>query len=239
MASINIFLLCYNEELMLPHTIHHYKTRFPSATITIFDNFSTDRSVEIATQAGCKVATYDSKGQQDEKLLVWVRSHKWKEFVQSGWVIMCDMDEWLDATEDDLRAEEIKETTILKTQGVNMVGESQVADYSDLQPADIRRGFYDDNMSKRICFFYPSISMEYWFGAHKCFPQGRVQYSEKTYLLKHYDFLGAEYLVEKHRKRYERNYLSRMNGMNGHYLNERDKTIKIYQEALARSVIIG
>jgi hypothetical protein len=80
---------------------------------------------------------------------------------------------------------------------------------------------------------------EYWFGAHKCFPQGRVQYSEKTYLLKHYDLLGAEYLVEKHRKRYERNHLSRMNGMNGHYLNERDKTIQIYQAALARSVIIG
>ena len=238
MASINIFLLCYNEELMLPHTLHHYKTRFPSATITIFDNFSTDRSVEIATHAGCNVSTYDSKGQQDEKLLVWVRSHKWKEFVKSGWVIMCDMDEWLDATEEDLRMEEIKETTILKTQGINMVGESQVADYSDLQPADIKRGFFDDNMSKRICFFYPMISMEYWFGAHKCFPQGRVQYSEKTYFLKHYDLLGAEYLVEKHRKRYERNQLSRMNGMNGHYLNERDKTIQIYQEALARSVFL-
>ena len=52
---MNIFLLCYNEELMLPHTLKHYKTRFPNATITIFDNYSTDRSKQIAEEAGCLI----------------------------------------------------------------------------------------------------------------------------------------------------------------------------------------
>ena len=39
------------------------------------------------------------------------------------------------------------------------------------------------------------------------------------------NFLGAEYLVEKHRKRYERNELMRYRGMNRHYSNEKAKVI--------------
>jgi hypothetical protein len=82
------------------------------------------------------------------------------------------------------------------------------------------------------------IQMEYWYGAHKCFPQGHIAYSETTYLMKHYDFLGPEYLVEKHRKRWARNHLSRMSGMNQHYFNERDKTLEVYQQALARAITL-
>jgi len=235
---MNIFLLCYNEELMLPHTLKHYKTNFPNASITIFDNNSTDRSVTIAKEAGCQVISFDSKEQQDEQQLIWVRSHMWKKYVESGWVIMCDMDEWLNATEADLEEEQKKGTTVLTTQGFNMVGESTTVDYSDIDLFQIKKGFYADNMSKRICFQYPLVSMEYWYGAHKCFPQGHVVFSEKTYLLKHYDLLGQEYLMDKHRRRWERNHLSRANGLNQHYFIEKEKTIQVYQEALAKATTL-
>jgi len=46
--KIDIFLLCYNEELLLPHTLKFYKTNFPNATIHIVDNYSTDSSCDIA-----------------------------------------------------------------------------------------------------------------------------------------------------------------------------------------------
>jgi len=223
---------------MLPKTLRHYKTNFPNATITVFDNHSTDQSINIARDAGCRVISYDSLEQQNEQLLIWVRSHMWKDYVDvPSWVIMCDMDEWLNATEYDLQKEYDKGTTVITTQGVNMVGESKVADYSDIDLFSIHRGFFDNNMSKRVCFYYPAVSMEYWYGAHKSFPQGHVVFSEKTYYLKHYDFLGPEYLVEKHRKRWERNVVSRMNGMNQHYFNEREKTLEVYQQALNRSII--
>ncbi len=236
---IHIFLLCYNEEQMLPYTLQHYKTNFPNAKITIFDNHSTDRSVQIAKEAGCDIAYFASNEQQDEKLMIWVRSHMWKKYVNdASWVIMCDMDEWLNATEADLEKEKEKGVTVLTTQGVNMVGESQKADYSDINLFEIKKGFYDENMSKRICFYYPTVSMEYWYGAHKCFPQGHVVYSDTSYMMKHYDFLGPEYLVEKHRKRWDRNQLSRESGLNQHYFNERDKTIQVYQQALARAVAL-
>jgi len=236
---IHIFLLCFNEELMLPHTLKHYRSRFPNAVISIFDNYSTDRSVAIAEEAGCRVIPYDSKGQQDEKLLIWLRNHFWKHYVTNDWVIMCDMDEWLDITQEELDEEDKKGVTIITTQGFNMIGESKTTDYQDIDLFAIKKGVYSNEMSKNICFKYPDIhSMEFWYGAHRSFPQGRVVFSQKTYLLKHYDMLGQEYIVDKRRRRYARNEVSRMGGLNGHYVMEAEKTIEDYQNNLARAVTL-
>ena len=62
--KVHLFLLCYNEEVILPYTLRHYKKNFPNAEITIFDNYSTDRSVSIAEEQGCKIVKYDSNGQR-------------------------------------------------------------------------------------------------------------------------------------------------------------------------------
>lgn len=237
--KISIFLLCYNEELMLPYTITHYKKMFPSATITIFDNHSTDSSCEIAESNGCNIVKFDSNEQQDENLFIWIRTHLWKKYVTDGWVIMCDMDEWLSLTEDELQQEDTKGTTIITTKGFNMVGESKQKDYSDINLFDITKGYHEENMSKRICFKYPDvITMEYWYGAHQCFPQGRIVYSEKVYMLKHYDILGEQYLIDKYYKRYQRNELSRSRGCNHHYILDNDKVVSIYNDALAKSVVL-
>jgi glycosyltransferase involved in cell wall biosynthesis len=233
--KVSIFLICYNEEVMLPHTLKYYKKRFPSADIYIVDNHSTDASCTIAEEHGCKIVSYDTNNSHDETILLSIRSHKYKEYVTDSWVLMCDMDEWLDITEEELAEEEKKGVTVIKTQGVNMVGESARADLSDIQVCDIKLGFLDENFSKRVCFKYPQVSMEYWYGAHKCWPIGHVVYSEKAYFMRHYNYLGAEYLVEKHRKRYERNGQSRQKGLNGHYKHSREEAIQIYEDCLRKA----
>lgn len=234
--KVSIFLICYNEELLLPHTLNYYKTMFPSAEIYLIDNYSTDNSCRIAEEYGCKIIKYNTNNSQDEITLISIRSHKYKEYVTDSWIIMCDMDEWLDMTEEELAEEETKGVTVIKTQGVNMVGESTRADLSDIQLLDIKLGFFDEDFSKKVCFKYPDVSMEYWYGAHKSWPQGRAVYSEKAYCMKHYNFLGAEYLVEKYRKRYVRNQTSRQKGLNGHYKDSREEAIKVYEECLKRAI---
>lgn len=227
--KVYIFLLCYNEEIMLPHTLKYYKTRFPECEITVFDNYSTDRSYEIAKAAGCRVKRYESKGQQNEKDMMWIRSNMWKEFVGKGWVIMCDMDEWIDITEEQLKEEDKRGTTILTTQGVNMVGEANEEELHDIDLFAIQRGFYDNNMSKRVCFKYPVCAVEYWWGAHTCFPQGHVVNSTTTYLMRHYNYLGEAYLIRKHAHRYARNVLSRNMGLNQHYHDDQKVIREEYQ----------
>ena len=234
--KIDIFLLCYNEELLLPHTLNFYKTNFPNATIHIVDNYSTDSSCDIAEKNDCKIIKYDSNGQQDERILIGVRSHIWKKHVTEGWVIMCDMDEWLNITEADLENEENMGKTIITTNGVNMVGESNTIDFSDINLFEIKKGVYDERYSKKICFKYPDVNMEYWWGAHTATAYGNVLYSDKTYLLKHYNYLGEQYLIEKYCKRYERNQKSRELGMNGHYLNDIEEIKNVYRDWLSRAI---
>jgi glycosyltransferase involved in cell wall biosynthesis len=237
--KVSIFLICYNEEVMLPHTLQYYKGRFPDCDIYLVDNMSTDRSCDIAKEQGCTIVPYDSKGQHDEGILIQVRSHIYKSHVQEGWVIVCDMDEWLDMTEKQLIEEDSKGVTVITTQGVNMVGEAKTVDLSDIVLTDIQKGYLDDNFSKRVCFKYPAVSMEYWYGAHKCWPIGHPVFSSKTYYLKHYSFLGEEYLVEKNLRRHARNASMRQQGMNIHYYAERETTVIFYNEWLNRSIIIG
>jgi hypothetical protein len=237
--KIHIFLLCYNEEIMMPLTINHYKTRLPSALLTIFDNYSTDRSYEIAKAHGCGWAQYESDGYQHERQMMWVRNNLWKRHVtqEDTWIIMCDMDEWLDITEEELEREDKKGTTILTTQGFNIVGDSTTEDLSDIELSAMKKGVYCMDMSKRICFKYPNVKeINFWWGSHTCQPEGTIVYSEKKYVLKHYDLLGLAYCIRKNLNRYERNEECRKYGFNGHYLNDLEQIKERYLSKVAESV---
>ena len=52
--------MCYNEELLLPYTLKHYRDRFPSAKFVLVDNYSTDRSCEIAKDNGVEIRQFNS-----------------------------------------------------------------------------------------------------------------------------------------------------------------------------------
>ena len=227
---ISIFLLCYNEEILIEKTVRYYRERFPSSSIIIVDNHSSDRSVQLAINNKCDVLPFNSGNQQNEAILLDIRNNVWR-VAETGWIIMADMDEWLEMTEKELEEEEQKGTTIITTKGYNIIGNSTTTTLEDINLFELKEGVYDVNMSKRILFKLPEVDICYSWGAHKCNPKGNVVYSEKEYILKHMNWLGEEYIVEKYRLRSERNEIYRYPiSFNGHYFTERDRLVEMYRE---------
>jgi len=114
---IEIFTICYNEEIILQKFIDHYRTRFPNCEITIYDNMSTDNSRQIAIKNGCKVLEYDSNNEIRDDLYLEIKNNCWKQ-AKTDWVLICDTDEFLDINQEQLEKEDC---SIILSKGYNMV----------------------------------------------------------------------------------------------------------------------
>jgi hypothetical protein len=230
--DINIFLLCYNESVLLPHTVSHYKKYLPNCKITIYDNESTDNSVEIAKNLGCSVFSYSSNNIIDDGLYVKLKNSVWKG-CNSGWVIMADMDEFLCVTEDELMKEMELGTTMLRIIGYDMIGESETIDLTDIDLQKINKYIVNHNESKNLCLLREAIiDMNYDVGAHICNPTGNVVYSYNVYINKHMSKLGLNFLINKLTKRYERSEKMRSYGLCRHYTNDIDKIKEDYKKSI-------
>jgi glycosyltransferase involved in cell wall biosynthesis len=237
--EVSIFILCYNESVLLPHTINYYRKKFPSCKITILDNESSDNSVNIALSLDCKVLSFSSNNIQHEGVQRYHRNNCWKE-VEKGWIIMIDMDEWLSIDEKDLLYEFQQGTSILKFKGLEMLGESVTQDLSDIDLYSINKYVENPIMGKNACFLREKIiEMNYNPGSHSCIPVGNLKYSEKTYNLKHMNKLGLLYIINKMIKRYERNELMRSKGLNIHYSNDIEKIKKDYDDLLLNCKLLA
>ena len=239
MVDINIFLLCYNESALLPHTIKHYKKYLPSCKITIFDNESTDNSVEIAKSLGCNVIYFKSNNIQNEHIQneyiqTYIKNNCWKE-IANGWIIVADMDEYLCVTEEELKKEKELGTTVLTVHGYDMLGESNTLDLSDIDLQDIKKYRINIYENKRLCFLREHIKeMDYLGGAHALHhtPVGNIIYSAKTYINKHMSYLGLKFYKNKNLARYNITHEMRQRGMDLHYINNIEEIENNYNNFL-------
>ena len=212
-----IYILCYNEEDMIRQTISYYRKRIPDCHITVYDNYSTDNSVQIAFQEKCEVVRFDTQNDLNDHVHRSIKNSCWKN-ITHGWVIVVDMDEWLDITQQQLDTEYKNGTTLLDVYGLQMIGESQTQNASDISLENIKKSVHDSEYSKKICFHVPEIKrMNYSVGAHLSTPEGDVKYSIRKYALRHYNYLGLEYLIHKLQRRYKRSELMRKEGKAVHY----------------------
>ena len=60
--AMAVLVPCYNEEKSIATVVADFRAALPSATIFVFDNNSTDRTVEIARAAGAEVFTEPHQG---------------------------------------------------------------------------------------------------------------------------------------------------------------------------------
>jgi len=75
-----IYILCYNEEDMIRQTISHYRKRIPDCHITIYDNYSTDISVQIAFQEKCEVVRFDTQNDLNDHVHRSIKNSCWKKY---------------------------------------------------------------------------------------------------------------------------------------------------------------
>ncbi|CAN5250920.1 glycosyltransferase family 2 protein [soil metagenome] len=61
-VRIAVLLPCYNEEAAIAQTVAGFAAALPTATIYVFDNNSTDRTCDVARQAGAIVRTERMQG---------------------------------------------------------------------------------------------------------------------------------------------------------------------------------
>lgn len=189
-ANVEVFTIAYNEEFLIPHFIRHYRERF-NASITVFDNQSTDRTREIALQNGCKVISYNSNNQIRDDYYLHIKNYCWKES-KTDWVIVCDVDEFLEVPF------EVEKYTIISAMGYDIVG-----------GVESRMGVYNPLYCKRIMFKPKYItSINYLPGCHSCNPQGQILLSPPATLL-HRKYISEEYVYKRHLE-----YKARMSKLN-------------------------
>jgi hypothetical protein len=150
---------------------------------------------------------------------------------------MADMDEWIYITEEELKKEEDNGTTILSIEGMEMVGESQTIDLSDIYLSNIKQYIPFVEESKNLCFFRSKISsMNFGPGSHKCMPIGTVVFSTTFYQLRHMCNLGLPFLLNKMKQRYKRSALNRSKGWSIHYTTDEIKITEKYNKLLSESI---
>lgn len=207
--TIEAFILCYNEEKMLPHTINHYSGICDK--ITIIDNESTDNSINELKEAAKTTDTeicikqFDTKGKLRDDAYLLIKNTCWKKST-ADFVIVCDMDELLYHPNliSELKIAKENGFGIINTEGYNMFSETFPNDYTKSIIQQIKRGARAFNFDKNIIFSPKLIeNINYQPGAHTCNPiyyNNAPDIRPKTkFKLLHYKYIGYDYLVEKHR----------------------------------------
>lgn len=228
--KVTVFLVCYNESELLPHTISHYRRLIPSSKFVIYDNMSTDSSRKIAESLGCRVMDFHTENIIDDFKLRDLKNECWSGY-EDDWVIVCDMDEWLCIDAEDLTREDKENNTIVDTLGFDIVGSSQQTDISDINPHSLSKGVRNKHLDKKVCFKPQKISkINYDVGAHICRPEGDVKTGGR-YLLKHMNWLGFPYHQARNKIRVQRSEKMRSMGLAIHY-REDDKMWSSYFQKL-------
>jgi glycosyltransferase involved in cell wall biosynthesis len=188
-------MVTYNEELKIDFTINHYKSHFSNCKIIIYDNNSSDNTVEIAKNHGCEIIAYNTDSQVNDDLLTKLKNNCWKN-AETDWVLVCDPDELLDITEKDLINEETNNVTIIKGTGYNMI---DMNDSSDILLKALQYGVRAIAYDKLFLFNKKHIKeINYNHGSHIANPIGNVIFNTNPYKLYHYHYININFVFERY-----------------------------------------
>ena len=202
MNKLEIHIITYNERIMLPFTIAHYKRMFPGKypgnddiRIVVHDNYSTDDTVAIAEQEGCIVIPFKTDGMNDT-IQSQIKSRAAMEST-AEWVLCIDADELCMINAWDLAALTEKGINAVQFEGWNIY--DKVKSPWDIQ---IPRGIQDGGYSKPVLLKTGVFSnVTFAPGAHAVVaapqPGKKILWSKNEYKLLHYKHWSCDYNVNR------------------------------------------
>lgn len=122
-SSLEVHLLTWNEEDILPFTLRHYRSL--TTRIVLHDGGSTDRTCEIAEAAGCEVLR-TPRAELDDATHAAIKSTAWRGR-GADWYVMADADELIyfpRPMREMLREFEAQQTAIVKPHGWELFSET-------------------------------------------------------------------------------------------------------------------
>jgi len=199
---ITVYTATFNESKIIQFFIDHYRSRFPNCDIVVYDNESTDKTVEIAKLNNCEIIPYSSNGVINDQLLMDIKNTCWKSS-KTDWVLTCDTDELLDINEQQLTYENSCGTTKIKSEAWQMVN---MAD-SPKSLKDIKYGWRDNVVGgyclpydKDLLFNKKHVDINYVdYGCHTAHSKGTIKYSDKPYKMYHYKYTDINAFLAKQR----------------------------------------
>jgi len=231
---IHAYFICYNEEVILPHLLSHY-SKF-CEEITILDNGSNDRSVEIINSfKNTKIIPYDSNGELNDAIYILIKNQIWKKSIGiADYVIVGDTDEFIyhENILDFLTKSKNEGYTLFKPHGHHMVSDIDFnLEKDDNIFEKVNEGVRTEVLDKMMMFDCNKIKeINYSFGCHLANPVGEVKiYNNSDLKMLHYKFLGIKLHNEKYKIRAERlSKFNLQNGLGSYYLMSKDEQIKDY-----------
>ena len=227
---ITIYTLTYNEEIMIEFFIQHYRRNFPGCIINVYDNESTDRTVEIAKSYGCNIITYKTNNTLSDSEYLVIKNNCWKN-TTTDWVLVCDCDELLELNLNDLIDESNNGTSIIKPEGYSLMSFNDEIDLNLMN-----KGFRDKAFDKCVLFNKNNIKeINFSPGSHNCSPKSHnndvINYNKKTYRLLHYKYLNPNHTIQRWKMFGERmSDNNKKHGWGGHYLWSDKQIINLYKE---------
>lgn len=234
---VHVYLFCYNELRLLPVTVGYYQRVFPHCKITICDNCSTDGSVELATSLGCNIHSFSTDNNLNEFVHQELRNNLWKNS-SAEWIVFCDMDEMLMISEADLVTESIAGTNLIRTEGRQVLArcdDHYASDIDDLLSLDTY--VLDPIYNKPICFRRLHVTnLVFNYGGHKV-STSSDHYSERTYPMWHFNYLGLPWLLRKNNDRFVRAVTMRKYGLSNHYVIDPEKIASDFDKLWGVSIV--
>lgn len=233
---IEAFILCYNEEQMIRHTLNHY-LQFCDI-VNVLDNYSNDQTIEIIKKEyspeRVKILKYNSNNELNDAAYLYLKNNAWKKST-ADWVIVCDMDELVDPENLRPKLEQFLNTNyaVIQCEGYNMFSEKFPGNYNIPIINQVQMGVRATNFDKSIIFRPLKVQeINYAPGAHTCNP---IFYNSdyvitKAFKLFHYKYIGLDYLIHKHHQYAERlSQYNRSNNFGAEYLKGKEHVKQCFE----------